>query len=201
MQASFVGPMAASCAANDPTISKQKDPSVHDIIADPVLKKNLWASCFVWLLSGFNFYLITFYLKNIPGSVYLNSVLFALADMCAFLSSGIILKFFKIHQGLTLSYTMSFIGGCCYLIFYNTDLPWVIPVLLCVRVGGAMSFNIGYVSVARLFPTRFVATVFGLVNLVANFFTIAAPMVAEMGEPIPFVWFTCNCIFGLYFCN
>ena len=97
MQASFVGPMAASTAGNDITISKQKDPSVYDIIADPVLKKNLWASCFVWLLSAFNFYLITFYLKNIPGSVYLNSVLFALADMTAFLSSGIILKFFKIH--------------------------------------------------------------------------------------------------------
>lgn len=96
---------------------------------------------------------------------------------------------------------MSMIGGICYLIFYNTDLPWVIPVLLCVRVGGAMSFNIGYVSVARLFPTRFVATVFGLVNLVANFFTIAAPMVAEMSEPIPFVWFVCNTVFGLYFCN
>ena len=131
-----------------------------EIIADPVLKKNLWASCFTWLLSAFNFYLITFYLKNIPGSVYLNSVLFALADMCAFLSSGIILKFLKIHQGLTISYGLSLIGGICYLIFYDTDLPWVIPVLLCVRYGGAMSFNIGYVSVARLFPTKFVATVF-----------------------------------------
>ena len=87
------------------------------------------------------------------------------------------------------------------MIFYRTDLPWVIPVLLCVRVGGAMSFNIGYVSVARLFPTRFVATVFGLVNLVANFFTIAAPMVAEMSEPIPFVWFVFNTVFGLFFCN
>lgn len=96
---------------------------------------------------------------------------------------------------------MSLVGGICYLIFYRTDLPWVIPVLLCVRVGGAMSFNIGYVSVARLFPTRFVATVFGLVNLVANFFTIAAPMVAEMSEPIPFVWFVFNTVFGLFFCN
>jgi hypothetical protein len=52
-------------------------------------------------------------------------------------------------------------------------------------MGGAMCFNIGYVSVARLFPTEFVATVFGVVNFVAHCITIGAPMVAEFPQPIP----------------
>jgi len=88
--------MAASVVRKDSTLTMQKDPSLGEILSVPILKKNLICSCFVWLLSAFNFYLITFYLKNIPGSIYLNSVLFALADMAAFLSSGIILKFFRI---------------------------------------------------------------------------------------------------------
>ncbi len=96
MQASFVGPMAASVAPKDSAVSKQQDPSLRELMSMPFLKKNLICSCFVWLLSAFNFYLITFYLKNIPGSIYLNSVMFAIADMWAFLSSGMILKFFRI---------------------------------------------------------------------------------------------------------
>lgn len=48
-----------------------------------------------------------------------------------------------------------------------------------------MCFNIGYVSVARLFPTLYVATVFGVVNFVAHNITIGAPMVAELPDPIP----------------
>merc|ERR1712166_126944 len=63
---------------------------------------------------------------------------------------------------------------------------WAIPLVVCVaRIGGAMCFNIGYVSVARLFPTEYVATVFGVVNFVAHCITIGAPMVAEFPRPIP----------------
>lgn len=42
-----------------------------------------------------------------------------------------------------------------------------------------MSYNIGYISVARLFPTEFVATVFGIVNFVSHLITVGAPIVAE----------------------
>lgn len=57
-----------------------------------------------------------------------------------------------------------------------------------------MNFNIGYVSVGRLFPTQYQATVFGTVNFVAHCLTIAAPMVAELPRPIPFYGFvTMSC--------
>jgi len=51
------------------------------------------------------------------------------------------------------------VGGIAFLT-YNTffydenNATWVIPLVVCFsRIGGAMCFNIGYVSVARLFPT------------------------------------------------
>lgn len=55
-----------------------------------------------------------------------------------------------------------------------------------------MNFNIGYVSVARLFPTQFQATVFGVVNFVAHCITIGAPLVAEFEKPVPFYVFCLN---------
>ena len=122
--------------------------------------------------------------------------------MVAFCSSGAILKFFRISQGLTFSYSMSLVGGVLYLLCYHTDKAWVVPVLVCFsRIGGAMSFNIGYVSVARLFPTKFVATVFGIVNFVSHSFTVGAPMVAELPEPIPFIVFCTNSFFAIFVCQ
>ena len=64
-----------------------------------------------------------------------------------------------------------------------------------------MSFNIGYVSVSRLFPTCYVTTALGIVNLVSHLITIAAPMVAELHEPVPMICFCANAasaiVFGL----
>lgn len=165
------------------------------------LKVNLICSCIIWLLSSFNFYLITFYLKKFPGSIYTNSFCFGGADLVAFLSSGLILKYFTIAQGLCFSYSLSAIAGCLYLFLYSVEIDWVIPVLVCLsRVGGSMSFNIGYVSVARLFPTKFVSTVFGIVNFVSHSFTVGAPLVAELPEPFPFCVFSANAFFAIFAC-
>lgn len=45
-------------------------------------------------------------------------------------------------------------GGISYLLCYEAASGYTIPIIVCIsRLGGAMNFNIGYVSVARLFPT------------------------------------------------
>lgn len=64
-----------------------------------------------------------------------------------------------------------------------------------------MSFNIGYVSVSKLFPTNFVATVFGIVNFFSHFITVGAPLVAEFEDPIPFIVFCSNTFFGIFACT
>jgi len=55
-----------------------------------------------------------------------------------------------------------------------------------------MSFNMGYVSVGKLFPPKYVSSVFGIVNVVGHFITIAAPLSAELKDPFPFLIFTTN---------
>ena len=63
-----------------------------------------------------------------------------------------------------------------------------------------MSFNIGYVSVSRLFPTKFVATVFGIVNFISHTFTIGAPLCAEIPDPVPFLIFSGNAGVAIFAC-
>jgi len=61
-----------------------EEPSTFSILwADPLLKRNLMASCCSWLFASFNFYMITFYLKYFPGNIFVNSLTFAGADASA----------------------------------------------------------------------------------------------------------------------
>ena len=171
---------------NEINLGVKKAEVFKDLWPVPQLKMNLICSCLIWLLSSFNFYMITFYLKSFPGNIYINSACFAAADMIAYLSSGIVLSKTTIRQGLTFSYSLSCIASFVYLFVYTRAQSdekvekYVIPIIIgFCRIGGSMSYNIGYISVARLFPTEFVATVFGIVNFVSHLITVGAPIVAE----------------------
>lgn len=206
------GPMSVTLSKKP----KNKDPLIIDDQEDEdeeekglsELWKNRWlrinliCSCMVWLHGSFNFYMITFYLKYFPGNIFVNAMSFASADLMAYASSGVVLKFFSIKQGLWFSYGLATTASVAYLFLYKSENELMIPLLVAsCRVGGSMSFNIGYVSVAKLFPTEYVTTTFGIVNLFSHLITIAAPMMAEAPEPIPMVVFTANCISALVFAS
>jgi hypothetical protein len=108
----------------------------------------------IWTHGSFNFYLITFFLKYFPGNIFTNAMAFAAADIVAYTCSGLVLKFISVRKGIMFGYTVAAFGSILYLTLYKSDAEWVIPMLVALcRVGSSMSFNMGYVSVAKLFPT------------------------------------------------
>lgn len=100
MQNSFVGPGPATTLTNqaqEDEIGMGKGPDIRELFKVKQLKINLLCSIMVWLHGSFNFFLITFYLKYFPGNIYINSMCFASADLIAYMSSGIVLKYFFIR--------------------------------------------------------------------------------------------------------
>lgn len=109
----------------------------------------------------------------------------------AYSISGLILKRMTITKTFVISYAISLAGGILYLVFHQSDS--FIPIFIILsRVGNGMSFNVAYISNARLFPTKFLSTTFGIANLVSHLITIAAPMVAEIKDPYPYLIFNIN---------
>ena len=123
--------------------------------------------------------------------------------MLGFILAGFVSKSFPIGKGLRFSYVIAGTGGFCYMVLGKENLlfkesPAMLPILICMsRIGTTMGFNIGYISVPRLFPTRFVATVYGITNLVAHSFACLAPMVAEIKDPFPFSIFLIGILISL----
>ena len=65
--------------------------------------------------------------------------------------------------------------------------------LFIAKFGIAFTFLINYLVVIELFPTLFRATSAGFCNFSGRLFTIAAPIVAEMNQPTPWLIFLITC--------
>jgi hypothetical protein len=61
--------------------------------------------------------------------------------------------------------------------------------LFIVKFGVAFTFLLNYLVVIELFPTLFRATSAGFCNFTGRLFGIAAPIVAELPQPTPWLAF------------
>ena len=162
------------------------DLDYKEIFQDPLLKRNLLACIVVWSMCTFNNYILTFFIRYFPGNIFENSLCFALSDVFAFMLSGLVLKYTKVVRGYRLAFLISILGAVLYALF--ASIPSMLPVFVTLsRIGVTMSFNLGYVSVPKLFPIKVQSTVYAVVNLFAHIIACLAPIIAELPAPIPHI--------------
>ena len=149
------------------------------------LRSNLIGCIIIWSMCSFNFYMLTFFMKYFPGNIFENSLSFAISDVIAFTMSGLIIKYTTVVRGYQVAFVISTVGGVLYVLFSAT-FEGMIPIFICLaRMGVTMAYNMGYVSVPKLFPTKFQSTVYAVVNLFAHLVACSAPLVAEIANPVP----------------
>ena len=154
---------------------------------------NLILMCIMWTASSCNFYLMTFFLKYIPGNIYINTSLSNLSQATAYAVAG----FFMNSIGIRASYFTGFMigaGGGLFMMLY-VESTAIMPILvLLAQFGVALSFNICYLGMSQLFPVTLTGVAFGICNLFARFSTVMSAPVAELSYPIPMIIFTILCI-------
>ena len=129
-------------------------PDFKEMFYDPKLKSNLIGAVILWSMCSFNFYMLTFFMKYFPGNIFENSLCFAVSDLLAFTLSGLVIKYTSVPRGYRLAFLISSCGGGLYILFKSVTS--LIPIFLCLsRIGVTMAFNMGYISVPRLFPIKF----------------------------------------------
>ena len=162
--------------------------------ADKSLFCNLCLMAIFWTVSSFNYYIITFYLKYIPGNVFVNTVLSCTAEILAYGCSGVAMKKF----GVKLSYMISFIvaatGGILLVIFFNAEGALIAVFVLFAKFGIALTFNLCYLATPQMFPVALTSTAFGICNIFARVATILSPLIAEAPDPVPMSIFSIMCI-------
>ena len=149
---------------------------------------NLIIMVAVWIGSSFDYYLLNFQMKNIPGNVFLNTFSSSISELPSIIVSGIMYKKLGIKFTLIFWFSLSLAGGFPLLFFgNNVDL---IPIfVLFSKAGVTATFNMCYLANAQIFPAIFAGTAFGICNIGAKGTTILAPLIAEVDPPVPMILF------------
>ena len=157
---------------------------------------NLVLMCVFWTASSFNYYLMTFFLKYIPGNLFVNTSIASLSEISSYVLSAYVMKFL----GLKISYIMAWLigatGGILMVIFSNNDQMMGVFVLLS-KFGVSFAFNNSYLGMPKLFPVALCGTAFGICNVFARFATVLSPLVAELPYPGPMIIFASCCSVGV----
>jgi OCT family organic cation transporter-like MFS transporter 4/5 len=133
---------------------------------------------------SFNYFLISFDLKNLPGNIYLNAIVSSIFEIIFIFLSLSILNKIGLKRSLVLGFLLSLCGAIPLILIKNK--PQATPVfILLARVGITFNMNICYLSFAILFPPVLSHSAFGFAKFLARFATILAPMAAELKAPTP----------------
>lgn len=175
-------------------VSSSKEEKPVTFCSNKALLANLMLMTVFWTVSSFNYYIMTFYLKYIPGSVYLNTSLSCIAEIIAYLCSGLVMGFFGVKLSFIISFILAAAGGIFLVIFFSADGALIAVFVLFAKFGISFAFNIAYLATPQMFPTELTSTAFGICNIFARFSTVLSPLIAELPDPAPMSIFSISCI-------
>jgi len=72
-----------------------------------------------WSTCSFSYYLLSYYTKYFKGSIYTNTMLLGVADICATFAMRGLQVFFETKTGFMISFCLVFIVSCIYYIAMN----------------------------------------------------------------------------------
>ena len=162
--------------------------------SDKSLLCNLILMTIFWTASSFNYYIMTFYLKYIPGNIYVNTSLSCIAELVAQVTSGVIMNVFGVKLSFIISFFVAAAGGIFLVIFFSADGALIAVFVLFAKYGISFAFNVAYLATPKMFPTDLTSTAFGICNVFARFATILSPLIAELPDPAPMSIFSIMCI-------
>lgn len=121
---------------------------------DPVLKINFLLMMTVWALTSTSYYIVNFDLKYLRGSIFVNNLSAAIAEILAVLLAGFFYLRFGLKKALFFSYIISTIGAFCIILFEESHTDLVPIFVLMAKFGLGSAFGLIYLS-NFIFPTKY----------------------------------------------
>jgi len=163
---------------------------------------NLLFMIILWITSCFNYSVINFYMKYVPGTIYLNFSVAGLSEIAAHITVGALYVKLTPRWTFFIGYSIALAGSLC-LIFqgrFGSNPAEVAGFVLLAKYGVSMAMCACYVSTPFVFPVMQSGTAFGICNSFGRFFAIVSPFAAELDIPLPMEIFSLLNIVGIVCC-
>lgn len=144
----------------------------------------------LWSLSTFDWHIINFFILDLKGDLYLNTLVLNFTPLVAIFLSSLIFKYTSLKKSFMLLFLISAFGSGA-LLYTETERPWPNALLiLASKFGFSGALNLCLLATAYLFPAKFSAIAFGITNTFSKIALIFAPIFAQFPEPFPLFCFS-----------
>ena len=91
--------------------------TIAELMQDRIYRANLIIIVISWSASSFCFYILGFYIKYIPGDIFINIIVTCVADALSSIGAGVIAQSIGTQRTLFGAYALAAIGGVLLIIF------------------------------------------------------------------------------------
>ena len=141
---------------------------------------NLILFALIWAISIFNYYLIHYHMKYIPGNIFVNNAAASISEIVSDMFPALFLDRLGIKLSMLLSLMLSIFGGIC--VYSNTSTYYTFYYCIFILVAKAgTNWLLGncYLCTSLVFPTHLRSRAYGICNLIGRTALIICPFVAE----------------------
>lgn len=162
------------------------------------LLMNLVFFTLLWSTSFFDYYLLNFEIKYIPGNIHVNNLASGLAELVSIYFPLFYLERFGIRLSLLMALMTMTVGGLFIVFLNNKGIINALFVLI-AKAGASISMNICQLFPSIVFPAHLRARAYGFVELVARLVLISCPLIVELDPPVPMLVFTVSAAASIIF--
>ena len=139
---------------------------------------NLIVFALIWAVSIFNYYLIHYHMKYIPGNIFVNNAVASIAEIVSDMFPALFLDRLGIKLSMLLSLILSIFGGIC--VYSNSYYTFFYCIFILVaKVGTNWLLGNCYLCTSIVFPAHLRSRAYGICNLIGRTALIICPIVAE----------------------
>jgi len=166
-------------------INVNKMNPIKQMMNSPKLSLNLSIATVCWIACSFNYFLLSYDIKNLGGNIFLNSSLIAIAGVSGKLITLGVRKYTSSKISLLICFTVVLISGFG-LIFFKEG--WMVSAsvgMVLIGIGGA--FTLTYFLNNEYFPPLFLGFAFSVTQFGSRSMSILSYLMADLEEPIPMI--------------
>jgi hypothetical protein len=153
---------------------------VTQILKDKDSVYNLGLMTICWIGTTFTYFLVIFYVKYLPGDIYANQIVSGFS-VFAYLAAPFMSRRWDNKTIMVIGYSISLIFLVLMTLFQFIQVHAALYsfIFFLFKCGVTLVFLSLFIIHTDLFQIQFLATSYGICNIVSRIITLGAPMVAE----------------------
>ena len=155
------------------------------MLKEPILAVNVSIATIAWIACSFNYYLLSYDIKNLGGNIFINSILIAIAGVSGKLVILTLRRYASTRFSLTVCFIVVLVFGFGLTILKEGWMVSVCIGLVLMGIGGA--FTLCYFLNNEYFTPLFLGFAFSVTQFGSRGMSILSYLLSDLEAPIPMV--------------